>query len=389
MTLVEEIMTVKEAILLCIKYDIKGAQSQLVSYEKANPNRLSTKNQINALKGNMECIYQNVTITGGGKRGKVIVSGLKDTIDQKEDNRSENGGQPSSAEQLLMNEYIHKLLYCMCKDKKYIEYGVNGWAKELGLINTDNLPIDHFTTHIKEVHANTSFNAFKPSQIAREFKEALYTMNTGVIDKSFKALSKSGQIEYRHNYNIVKSNGEKVIVDKYKYDQIKKRRMEVLKELGSNITEYFNGVNTRNPTLKVKGILGKVDYTLEEEFECKFIYQSYIVSSVSEDFKEVDEEVFTDVYWKDFIKRTVRRQSFYDNKYQHDTWMWRKLWAFNTLALLDYLGVDTGGLLLECEKENTRRINELSHAYQEWLDKSKPIGFGMINKEEYKKVDFS
>ena len=378
MEFVKEI-SVREAILLCIENGIKGAESQLKSFDNAKPNRLSSKNQINALKGNLECVYKNVKITGGGKRGKVFLGGLKDKVTKKEDRRVDNTGQPTSEEQIIMNQYIFDHLKKMYSKGNYMEYSITGWSKQIGLLDTEDIPARRFERRISDVHANTQFYRIKPSEVVRIFQtDTIYNRNNQVVESALNRLNKNGEIELIKHYNLVQHNEKKRRIEKREYEEIGTARRELLEELGSSIGAYNYAIGNPSPSHKMKDILTSVSKMLAEKFDCKFIYESFEVISIKEQVDySVTKDDFMEVYWTRLITLTASRQKRYDNEPKEEqTWFWKKFYAYNTFVLMEYMGIDTGGLLLEYEIGKTERAKELLDAYETWEKKDKPLGFG-------------
>ena len=381
MTLINE-MTDLEAIEYCIKMGV-DAHRLLKTYR--NKDRLSDSRSVASLQKLLTTIHEDVHLLidpkkdkpYGGQKRRHVVGALRDEAIPKEDKRTENlEGQPPTATILLMSEYIHNQLYNMQLQGKHMEYGSNGWTKQLGILQKDKLPIDMMEKRIRELHTDDMFYVpVKPSKIVREFASAIYGMSTDIPKKCFEILRKSGHIEYVMNYNLKSVDNKKEIIEKELFDEIRSELKLLLEELGSSVYEYNKAIE--NPTEKMKPIIQKIEEMLVSEYECKFVYKSYEVLDVVECDSITSKNDFMEAYWDEFIRRTKRRQQLYDNKYgASETWLWRKMWLFHACMLIEYMGHDVAGNLLSAEIEKPVRMWELSVAFKAWQDSQKPVGFG-------------
>ncbi|MEK4025491.1 hypothetical protein [Sporosarcina sp. FSL W7-1283] len=376
-----KVMTDLEALEHCIEKGVEEANSLIITYNRRG--RFDNMKSVASLQKLLEMLYEEVDLLTNPKNGKYltgknrrhVVNKIRDKAIPKEDRRKDNKtGQPPTEDQLLMSEFIHGKLIFMVESGKHMEHSLNGWVSQFDLLDIESLPIQKLEERIEEAHKTTDFYLIKPKEIVRIFKDALYNMNISLIEKSFNILNKCEKIKYAKNYNIVDLKGQRLIVDKYYYDKIVLARMNLLKDLGSSINEYNFALRSNKKSARIRSIVDSVSEMLASNFECKFIYQSYAVISVEAQNVCIEKESFDESFWNDFIRRTDRRQRLYDSKpIKEQTWFWRKLYAFNTLSLIEYMGFEVGDLLVHYELENKQRVNELSLSFEKWLEENNSL----------------
>ncbi|HJF32214.1 MAG TPA: hypothetical protein K8V56_10650 [Sporosarcina psychrophila] len=380
-----------EAIEYCIKMGV-DAHSLLKTYR--NKDRFTDMKSVASLQKLLTTIHEDVHLAinpkndkpYGGQKRRHIVGTLRNEAIAKVDKRTENtAGQPTSDEQILMTQYIYNHLYNMYTQNVYMDYSLSGWSKQVGLLDTKKLPTLRFERRISDVHANTPYNRIKASEVVRTFQtDTVYNRNKQVTESALKSLKRSGEIDFIKHFNVMGCDNKTRRVEEWEYDDIKLDRKELLESVDSSIGAYNYAIGNPSPSEKMKLVLSAVSQILAEKHDCKYIYESYEIVSVKEQEPyNVTKEEFEESYWTRLITLTESRQKGYDSKPKEEqTWFARKFYCYNTLVLMEYMGKDTDGLLLQYELQNAVRAKELSHAYDVYENGEMPVGFGWGKTKE-------
>ncbi|QGM28950.1 hypothetical protein GI482_00310 [Bacillus sp. N3536] len=193
----EIILSVREGILLCIENEIKGADKQLKSFDSSK--KLAT-NQLKTFRKNLECLYEEVTVTGGGESGQVILRGLKNVPTSKVDKRKNNGRKPTKAD-LIMKEYLFNTLCRSIKPHQTKNYTVNQLVNLLDLLSN---PTDKLSAEIESELYSTFATYYTKEQTIHIKSNAIKNISTrkeSEVKLHLQHLQKENRIEIETIYN--------------------------------------------------------------------------------------------------------------------------------------------------------------------------------------------
>lgn len=366
----EVIMSVTEALEFCIEKKVEGSHERLESYIRNN--KLATNQKV-ALQNELERFYENVEITGGGKRGEVILSEPKDKPTEREFNYK---GTVSTDNQELMAEIIFNQLLKQ-KDNIYkYETGLSysGWANLCGIYNNPNTEEfkEELIGVIQELHEFSDMKSFKPSEVVDEFMKAIERARKASPKNAFNNLRRKGKIKTeKFNIKAVPLDESEVVVnDEYEeqevglkyvvisdeeYKAMKQAREEVLSALNVSLTEYNDNIGKKNRTANMNRAFREVKKRLKDEFNAVFMFESIKVEII--DPAQEPNIYFDDVngcFFIHFQKLVRDRQNRKD--YKTSTYFWKRFYLLNTFAILEYIGFSNG---IDYEMYKEARTNYL------------------------------
>lgn len=342
-------MTVKEAIEYCIANGIESAKSQLDSYEKAKPNRLSTKNQIEALEKSLKCFYENVEITGGGKRGKVLLSGLKEEATEREDNRKGKSGIQPTEYDLLMDEFIFNHLSRIdIEETPPLPY--KSWANKIGYFNLVEFQQQRVKLRpiLNELHKKTiKFDKRTATSILNDFSETVQRRNNDVIKNAFRRLERAGRITTVDKYFAYTLSGKYKEISNFKADKIKMEEDEILEKYGLSRKSYIYKDNNENFQDDVfDKAKEEIEKHLSDNHRIRYYYKAIKVTEIIDTTirHDVTAEQNLEAYYGRLIHLTI------NNKYNVGSIVkeWR---IINTLTILKKLGVEVPEQVIAREQE--------------------------------------
>lgn len=146
-------MTLLESLEFMEEKSIKNATKRKNSYIK---NKKLATNQKKTHQAELERFFYSVDVTGWGKSGKVILSGLKGEPTERENNYSNCGGSPTRNENDILMEYFFSQLVKRVTHKDgYSEtYGNWGSAKWINQIEITNDNWKEFGKTLDELFGN-------------------------------------------------------------------------------------------------------------------------------------------------------------------------------------------------------------------------------------------
>lgn len=323
------IFTEEEAIKITIKHGYDGNEFETAAWKQRGC--LKTDRTYQGLISKLKTIYNNVEVTGKGKKRQYNLTGKKEVVTEREFNYK---GRIVSQEDEVIKEYIFNQL--IKKDRLSYSYSV--WAKELGFIDTDTLSISEMIEKIKELHYGNNV-IYNPKEIVSQFIRTLKNRNKDVIKNSFQRLQKENRINVSATYYFKMLNGETEEVTKDDYDIVQEGLKEFIESKGVSYYIYSQAVNSFHKSEKMKSIIKEAKNYLEERHEILYSFKSFKITVLNKEVKqEVSEDEFKQAYIKRLIKLTKDRQQ--KDTYINSISYWKRFYYLNTLALLAYIGAD-------------------------------------------------
>lgn len=347
MNIIEETkMSITEALEFCISKNVEGAQGRLDSFTK---NKKLATNQKVALVKDMECFYQNVTLTGGGKKGELILKDIKEEISSREDNRKSNGYKESSEEHVMKAIILNELVKGAGKIEGF-EHGLShaGWATFIGIpLVEESESFDRAAIeHLESCYDRKANEWFKPREIVNEFQRAYATIRKSVITNAFQSLEKEGQIEtesfwiagYADENRRDHVDFRPISEDKYK--EMKATRSQILEQEGSDIGEYFAHIK-KHKNDRMKRIFQAVEDGLMGEYGATRFHESIKVKLIGEhEVINLLPPIHSN-FMRHFFSRSVTYRHN-RNSYKTSTYFWRRFYLLNTCYLLEFTDKSTG-----------------------------------------------
>jgi len=394
----EMVLSVREGIQFCIDNGIEAAQSQLESFDK---NKKLATNQKETLRKNLECLADEVIVTGGGNKGKVILTGLKDSPSKRITGNVTNGNKATDLD-LIMDEGIMRGLVLRIRDGDSASYTVNNWADNLFLFRLGSNDWSKLGETFVENYKDY-MDEEKMVNMLKTVKENSQTRRIDVIRRSFKKLEFEGRIftteEYmEEEYIDPEEHSEEEYKKLYdnRYKEISKKAFEEMEayekaKVDSLGVEWskFAQAKARKPFAPKEGkrILKEVAKYMREEFQIERYFKKIKVQILDDDHnEEIDNKQLNEAFVKRFLELTYSRPINNDD-YTNGKSYSKQLYVANVLLLLKQTGY---GNLIESELEaeiknigkNIEKVKLTNLIKNNIEEDQRPVGFPATNQNQ-------
>lgn len=356
----EKVITfsVREGIEFCIENKIKGALEQLESFDK---NRKLATNQKKKLKANLECLANEVIITGGGRSGLVILKGLKATPTERITGNSKNGRQLSDEDE-TMKEYLFSSL---CSNYSSFEVSRKYTVNQLEKL-TNLMPISREQSEKIETEMTSIFRGYSEeniiSQIRSNARRNLESRLKVDVKLYINHLVAEGRI-YLENKHIVKYLEDSFVISMMKVDFedvslyhiideniINKIKEEITKIAEANDFTYKTYVQAANRFIKIDKKVQKMLDEVKAYFEDNGYDYVFITNDITilrpETAQKVKKKEAREAFEQKIIRLTNERMM--KEKYHNQTQYTKEFYRLAMFVLLRNLNVDgLDGVIIE------------------------------------------
>jgi hypothetical protein len=336
-----KVCTEEEAIKITIEHGYDGAEFKTSVWEQRGC--LKPNGTLKTLLSKLKTIYEDVEVTGNGKKRRYIFTGKKEIVTQRILNYK---GSVVTVQDETMKEYIfNKLL----TQKGQMNLSYKSWARNLEFCNTDNLQIEELINSIKELHWDLPF-IYNPKEVVSKFIHTLSLRSKDVIEKSFKRLVSEGRIQVEETYNFKRIDGSYEEVELIDFEEVQAYLRKFLESKDVTYYAYTQSLVSFHKSSKMKEIINEVAAYLESNFEIEYFYKSYKVTLLTnEGNNEVAFDEFNEAYFQRFITLTKQRQN--NDKYNNSMSFWKRFYLLNTATLLKQIGIEGLDIIIQNEKK--------------------------------------
>lgn len=333
--------TEEQAIYFTIENGYNGAEFETVAWKQRKC--LKPDRTLKGLISKLETIFNNVEVTGTGKKRKYILKDKKLHITERQFNYK---GSIPTPEDETMTEYIfNKLLsYPEGFNKSF-----KGWAKLLGFIEPDQLSLEDMIKEVKHTHYNFPV-IYNPREVVSVFLQTLNTRNKDIIEKSFQRLEKEKRIQVAEIYNIKYLDGTYSTITQLEYETILSYITTLLDSKGISYYAYSQSLTSLHKSKSMKQVITEVDEYLEHYFGIDYLFKSFSITITDKTIKkEIAYGEFNSAYYNRLIKLTHERQE--KKEYKDSIVFWRRFYLLNTLVLLKHLKVTETDEYIHIQKQ--------------------------------------
>jgi len=369
------VFTVREAIEFCIENKMNSAIAQLESFDKNG--KLAT-NQKKKLMANLECLANEVIITGGGKSGKVILKGLKVTPTERITGNSRNGRQ-LSVEDEIMKEFLFNSL-CLT----YNSFDISRSFTVNQLINLSNLmPVTNKeSVEIEKEISRIFLTSYKKEQgiyIKSNASNNLRSFQKRNVKLYIKHLVAEGRIHVEDSY-MVKYLEDSFVVEMLKeefgndfriFNQISEEEFLKVKANIKDIAEdngftYAEYVQSTQKLIKIDNKVQKMINEVKAYLEVSGFDYLFIIMNITilqpVCIQKITREEARKAFEKKIIMLTNERMK--KEKYNNRTQYTKEFYRLAMFVMLQKLGVE--GLEKYIEKEISMIPQKVEEMYKKY-----------------------
>ena len=325
-----------------VKLNEKAVIELLMEYGYSNGSEFKTEmwkedgcikgghNTHKAIIRKLECIFEEVSYEGKGKKRIYTLDGLRD-----EPLADEGGyaGRPPTEYDLLMYEYVMNKLI---EDNNYPST-YNKFAKDFGFYTSNGLYGSKAFDMIHKLHKQTP-ELYNAKEILDEFADTIKKRNSDIVEIAFKRLQKAKRIKVEKVYNFRKLDGKFEIVEKETYERVVKVFQNFLNDNQISMFQ-FNKIRDKKALSELEKEIMKDAEKLLQQYNVDFYFVSYQVEILDATVHQVvTKEEFNNAYMTRLVDLTIQRQGKYGRK--NSSYFWQKYYMVNTFALLRFSGVN-------------------------------------------------
>lgn len=230
-----------------------------------NRNGALRGNHIKSFKEILNSYYQDVEISGFGKRGKVTLKNLREIPLAIEDKRSSNGRKPTAEEVEFYNRVMHNTKSLMQKSPRDRHWTNNTFAYSIGIDKIENISdeyIDNIYNELVEIFGEEVRNITTKRLIKFEIVHTLREHTVGIIQSALNYLSKHKFVYLTYAPMVTNGKGSYVRLSEKQRKGFVKLEETTLKILGH---EKWFLLNFRNSDKVV--YRGETASTISHDFE--------------------------------------------------------------------------------------------------------------------------
>ncbi|MCH4825758.1 hypothetical protein [Planococcus halocryophilus] len=404
-------LSIKEGIELCIKNGLPGAEAQLVSFTK---NKKLATNQKVKLQGNLESLFYEVLITGGGQSGKCILNGEKENPTERITGNSANGKKPTEEDEILKEYFFAELVRRIGHREEGWSETYNLWGRDwINQLSISDMEWANFETELKKTFSNIeklNENAIK--DIFNNIKENLKKNTRALAIKSIERLEKENRIKTEIEFFQAIAKGSYVeamlkegieegeIVD-YHNEISEKMQMRIAAEIGERLVPFemsykrYKVVSAfpQFGTPEEKEALRAIGEWLIDEYSVDYLYNRiriYVIDPSSK--KDISKKEAETTFVNRIINKANQRMNRKDYKTTHK--FQNAFYRLSMFMLLDIKKIEGLKETILSEKKNLNQVSsecvfqyalKYGEKYEAPKEERTVFGFGEVSLEDKKK----